>query len=62
MKKLEIVSVRVSKLIFEMVEGIRDRGESRSEFIRKAICEYVLRRGQAYLQGKKEKACTELVK
>jgi metal-responsive CopG/Arc/MetJ family transcriptional regulator len=55
MRKKEIVSVRVSKLIFELLEGVRGPGESRSEFIRKAICEYCLRRGQAYLQEKKEK-------
>jgi metal-responsive CopG/Arc/MetJ family transcriptional regulator len=60
MRKKEIVSVRVSRLIFEMLEGIRGPGESRSEFIRKAICEYCLRRGQAYLQNKKErKVCTK---
>ncbi len=64
MRKKEIVSVRVSKLIFERLEGIRGPGESRSEFIRKAICEYCLRRGQAYLQGKKDaqKSCIKLVK
>jgi metal-responsive CopG/Arc/MetJ family transcriptional regulator len=60
MRKKEIVSVRVSKLIFEMLEGVRGPGESRSEFVRKAICEYCLRRGQAYLRDKKEsKRCTK---